>query len=433
MNRPFVDTFFNGIFMKKKKRLKRNARRKLLVVIMCAMILLLGGLVTYALMPRVKSINENANRYNNGSCIAFYPDGELGRDVAKSLCESEEEAVYDYRLDKYGNYYLVSYDSGLKYYMEENGRALKVRKMDSDGKKVLSDYLRYSMKKDELDIAYTSAFLNDTYYENLDISDLSYEVDGDNLKAYFPKYDYTVSIPLKYIGHYAHINLGHEAAEYERPVYISDKRKKLALTFDDGPFVKTSGIIVDTLFKYDSRGTFFVLGNRLDNETVPFIKDSIGKGMQYGSHSQNHKNLTKLSDSEVLSQIKQPADDLYCGYDDPKYGFEALGYEMSIYRAPYGEHDARVDSISPYINIGWNVDTRDWATRDRKSIKAVIDSKIHDMDGSIVLMHDIYSETAKAVEDIVPELIDEGYQLVTVSELLNSLGIDEKNTAYYPW
>ena len=55
------------------------------------------------------------------------------------------------------------------------------------------------------------------------------------------------------------------------------------------------------------------------------------------------------------------------------------------------------------------------------------------MDGSIVLMHDIYSETAKAVEDIVPELIDEGYQLVTVSELLKSLGIDEKNKAYYPW
>ena len=420
--------------MKQKRKMKRKVRRTILVTVLCLMIVMLGGLFGYALIPRVKSVNENANRYKNGSCIAFYPDGELGKDRAMSLCQnSEEEAVYDYTLVKQGDYYLVSYDTGLKYYMEENGRALKVKEIDPDGKLVLSDFLRYSMKKDELDIAYTSKFLMDTYYENLDISDLSYEVDGEDLKVYFPKYDYSLSVPLKYIEHYAHINLGHAIEEYEKPVYVSDKRKKLALTFDDGPFVKTSSIIVDTLYKFDSRGTFFVLGNRLDNETVPFIKESIGKGMQYGSHSQNHKNLTKLSDSEVFSQIKQPANDLYNGYDDPKYGFEALGYEMSIYRAPYGEHDARVDSISPYINIGWNVDTRDWATRDRNSIKAVIDSKLGNMDGSIVLMHDIYSETAKAVEDIVPELIDEGYQLVTVSELLKSLGIDEKNTAYYPW
>lgn len=110
---------------------------------------------------------------------------------------------------------------------------------------------------------------------------------------------------------------------------------------------------------------------------------------------------------------------------------------MTVYRAPYGEHNSHVDELSPFINIAWDCDSKDWATRDKTSIKDAIytfEAKNKDkLDGCIVLMHDIYAETVEAVKELVPELIDKGYQLVSIDELLNVLGIDKNTTDYYPW
>ncbi|MBR2877467.1 MAG: hypothetical protein IKC01_10025, partial [Clostridia bacterium] len=78
----------------------------------------------------------------------------------------------------------------------------------------------------------------------------------------------------------------------------------------------------------------------------------------------------------------------------------------------------------------WSVDTRDW--ENRNSSKIVSNIKNNVSDGSIVLMHDLYDATASATEIIIPWLIKNGYQLVTVSEMMDAKGIDMKNgTAYF--
>ena len=136
------------------------------------------------------------------------------------------------------------------------------------------------------------------------------------------------------------------------------------------------------------------------------------QGNEYGSHTQSHPNLTNLSSEAALEEIMIPANDL-------KNGF---GYEMRLYRPPYGSHDSNVDNISPYPAILWNVDSEDWKSRNPDAIKEQVYSQVDEND--IVLFHDIYDSTAQAVEDIIPYYVDKGYQLVTVSEMMEVLGID---------
>lgn len=428
--------------MKKKKRRRLRKSLRLPLIVICLLIIVVSVLGIYKFIsPKEKSIHSDAKRYSTKYCVTFYPDSQKGKEVAKSLCDgvepSEEKVVFDYSLIPYGDYNLVEYGMGVHYYLDKNNNPLKIEGLEEEGKKIVSDYLRYSMKKSEIDEAYTKKFLTDTKPENLDMSECTYNVEGSDLLINFPKYNHAVSIPLKYIQDYANINLGYENVPYVKPSYISKNRKIVALTFDDGPNPETSKRIVDALSEYDGKGTFFVQGYRLDSTTIPFIKYALEKGMQYGSHTQNHKNLRKISDEEVISQIKQPAIDLYYGYDDPQYGFEALGYTMTVYRAPYGEHDARVDSLAPYINISWDCDSKDWATRDKNLIKQAVynfkEKNKDGLDGCIVLMHDIYSETAAAVEELTAELFEEGYQFVSVDELLNILNISKETRDYYPW
>ncbi len=78
--------------------------------------------------------------------------------------------------------------------------------------------------------------------------------------------------------------------------------------------------------------------------------------------------------------------------------------------------------------IYWNVDTEDWKSRNSKSV--LNECKII-QDGDIVLMHDLYTSTADAVKKLVPRLVKEGYQLVTVDELFHYKGINAEGGKVY--
>ena len=79
--------------------------------------------------------------------------------------------------------------------------------------------------------------------------------------------------------------------------------------------------------------------------------------------------------------------------------------------------------------ILWSVDSRDWSNRDADiTYSRIIDNV---SDGDIVLMHSLYMSSAEATQKLVPKLMDMGYQLVTVSELMEYRGIDaDKIRAY---
>ena len=168
----------------------------------------------------------------------------------------------------------------------------------------------------------------------------------------------------------------------------------VALTFDDGPSKKTERIL-DVLEQYGAHATFFVVGIQLE-KFPEIVKRASDLGCEIGNHTYNHKNLTKISPDEMREQIN--------GVN--RLVLEATGKEPALVRPPGGGTSSRVKAAVDFPLILWK-------------------------DGSIVLMHDLYDPTAAAVETIVPELIEQGYQLVTVSEMFAAKGIALEPGKYY--
>ncbi|WP_326907407.1 polysaccharide deacetylase family protein [Sedimentibacter sp. MB31-C6] len=185
---------------------------------------------------------------------------------------------------------------------------------------------------------------------------------------------------------------------------INPDKPMIALTFDDGPSKLYTPRILDILEEYNSVGTFFVLGNNVKNNKDTLIR-MIENGHEIGNHSYNHKDITTLSDEELYKQIK--------GTDDLIRN--ATGYTPSIMRPPYGTNSEEYNKKIFKPIILWSIDTLDWENRNTEIIINNILDNVKD--GDIILLHDLYDSTAEAVEKVVPELINRGYQLVTVSEL----------------
>lgn len=402
---------------KKVRKVRKSALIVLLIIIICIIGLLLFLFTSFNFkFIGKKSIHENSAKYQNAHCLVFYPNGtDNGGKVAESLCKGvKDDRIYDYTLKPYGDYKLVDYGQGTKYFIDSEGKELTISNEDIDGsaKQIISDYLRYQYKKEGRDEAYTTDFYEKSYVDNLDLSDSEYHVDGENLVVSLPSFDIDVNVPLKYMQAIIHKNLGYPNELYVKPRYIDPNRPMVAITFDDGPYIPTTSQIVDTLSYYDSVATFFCLGSnlRLDKE-VPFIKEVVERGNEYASHTQSHLNLTKLDYDSIKEEILTP-------YNDLKDGF---GYEMRLYRPPYGSLSDSVYEAQPFPAILWNVDSEDWKSRNPSTIKEVVYGSVDEND--IVLFHDIYQTTADAMSEIVPELISRGYQLVTVSELMDALDV----------
>lgn len=194
----------------------------------------------------------------------------------------------------------------------------------------------------------------------------------------------------------------------------SQKKSKgmLALTFDDGPSSFTNRLL-DCLEENHAKATFFLVGTEA-NYFQDEVKRIDALGCELGNHTYSHENLTQLDADGIQSQISQ-VDQLLT---------ELTGHGAAVLRPPYGAvNDTVVSAVSTPMFL-WSVDTRDWETLDAQQTinTALSEAK----DGAIILMHDIYSQTVDAAEVLIPKLLEEGYELVTVSELAKDKGIELK-------
>lgn len=195
--------------------------------------------------------------------------------------------------------------------------------------------------------------------------------------------------------------------------------KMVAFTFDDGPHGDHAFEIMDIFEKYNGQVTFFILGHRIPTrESV--VKAVLDQGHQIASHSYDHPNFENLS----IDEIKYQLDTTEALVKD------ATGYDEPLFvRPPYGAiSSSQLQQMTiPFIN--WDVDTQDWQLTNPKSICEIALRDIQD--GSIVLMHELYSESVESLDCIVSELDKQGYQFVTVKELFKAKGVEAKPGAIY--
>ncbi|MBQ8724833.1 MAG: polysaccharide deacetylase family protein [Oscillospiraceae bacterium] len=185
---------------------------------------------------------------------------------------------------------------------------------------------------------------------------------------------------------------------------IDPEKPMICLTFDDGPSEQTS-LILDCLEEYDSHATFFVVGSNINEYNGQIMKRAVELGCEIGNHTYNHQNLAQ-ADTELMDSEIQKTDDLV---------FQYTGRYTYWLRPPYGAFDDLSRTHIKKPQAYWSIDTLDWSTRSSHSTVSTILSMVED--GDIILMHDLYKETTEAALDVIPELVNRGYQLVTVSEL----------------
>ena len=191
--------------------------------------------------------------------------------------------------------------------------------------------------------------------------------------------------------------------------YVDPSKPAIALTFDDGPNPSTTNRLLDILEQSGAKATFFMLGN-LVSGGPDCIKRMKELGMEIGSHTYDHTQLTKLSAEGVQSQVQRTNDNVN----------KIIGEKPTVMRPPYGAYNATVKAGAGVPIILWSVDTLDWKSRNADSVCEVVRKNVRD--GSIILFHDIYGTSVDAVERLIPELQRQGYQLVTVSELAAAKG-----------
>lgn len=248
----------------------------------------------------------------------------------------------------------------------------------------------------------------------IDYKNINFHINNNNVLILFERdtlcdnYDEVleVNIPISHFEKLKNIKINEEnliASTNQTVNYIDTSKPVVALTFDDGPSIYTEEIL-NTLKKYNSNATFFVLGNKIDNYSNIIIK-MYENGNEIGNHSYNHRWLTKLSTDEQKEQINKTQEII------KKY----TGYTPIYMRPTYGSINKKLRENINLEVVLWSVDTKDWKY---KNIDTIVNNALTNVkDGSIILMHDTHERTSEAVTKLVPKLIEKGYQLVTISEL----------------
>lgn len=215
---------------------------------------------------------------------------------------------------------------------------------------------------------------------------------------------------------------GEPAAEETKARAIDPDKPMVALTFDDGPSGEYSPLILDCLEKNNAVATFFEIGCNVAK--YPEIdKRAAELGCEIGSHSYYHNVLPGQSQEDIAE------DQRLC-----KEVFEnAIGTDPVLIRPPQGSVVKSILNQYEQIFVGWSVDTQDWLYQNvDRTVNKV--QQAGNLDGQVILMHSIYQESAQAAEILVPWLIEQGYQLVTVSELFYyHYGITPGKHYYYAY
>lgn len=162
--------------------------------------------------------------------------------------------------------------------------------------------------------------------------------------------------------------------------------------------------LLTILEEEDVKATFFMLGNRAQSG-ADRIRRMQSLGMELGSHTYDHTQLTKLDESALADQIEKTNAAI----------MNAAGTAPTLLRPPYGSYNAAGVPI-----VLWSLDSQDWKNHSADTVYQKV--LIEVQDGSVILFHDIYDTSVDAAKRLIPALKERGYEMVTVSELAKRKG-----------
>ncbi len=247
-------------------------------------------------------------------------------------------------------------------------------------------------------VVFTKVLIN--YNEITEILKISYEVDPDYTRNLTTIPTTTTTTTVK----------PDDSGE------VTDK--VIAFTFDDGPSKYTT-LIMDVLDKYGAKATFFEVGYMMKNRQE-LVKEVLNRGHEVGNHTTDHSNLNKLSAAKVKEKV----------YNNNDTFKEITGNDFPLLRPPYGNCKTSVKELIDVPIIKWSVDSRDWESRNKDKIVPLV--KRQTRAGDIVLFHDLYESTYESIKELVPYYYENGYKIVTVSELFKIYGKElESGHIYY--
>ncbi|MBD5460026.1 MAG: polysaccharide deacetylase family protein [Lachnospiraceae bacterium] len=197
----------------------------------------------------------------------------------------------------------------------------------------------------------------------------------------------------------------------ELPIYcVETDQPYIALSFDAAWGNEDTSKILEILKKHDVKATFFMTGGWVESYPDD-VKAILADGHDLGNHSENHKNMSQISDAEKKEELMEPHRKVK----------ELTDYDMFLFRPPYGDYDNAVVNVARecgYYAIQWDVDSLDWKDYGVDSIIRTVTEHKHLGNGSIILCHNGAKYTAEALDTLITTLKEKGYTFVPISKLI---------------
>jgi len=215
----------------------------------------------------------------------------------------------------------------------------------------------------------------------------------------------------------------HQTCKYESEISTPPPKKRVALTFDDGPEPGQTELILATLKKYNISAAFFMIGRKAQQHPEVVAKVHAAGHLIIGNHSWDHPNFHEISAAEQAEEVLRNETVL------------GSNLQPKLFRYPYGNSTCETNDLvrsRGYRIVGWHIDSCDWAFDKtgsvdvKEAISCGVLAQYHNdyvghvvsaaraRHGGIVLMHEIHPNTLKQLEEIITQMISEGFTFGTI-------------------
>ena len=207
----------------------------------------------------------------------------------------------------------------------------------------------------------------------------------------------------------SHISTTANTTERKLPIYsVETNKKKVAITFDAAWSAEDTDELLAILKKHNAKATVYAVGDWVD-KNPDAVKKFYESGHETGNHSDTHPSFSKISREEIRQEIVNCNEKIK----------EVTGEAPKTVRAPSGDYDNKSIETTESLDmkmIQWDVDSLDWKLLSVNEMFSRVTNKVQN--GSILLFHNGVENTPKALDKILTKLEKDGYEFVTVSELI---------------